>query len=238
MVSQIKLGNFTVDVILKDIRNIHLSVHPPTGRVRISAPKRMHMDSIRGFAVSKLHWIKQQQAKLRGQERETPREYVERESHYLWGERYLLAIIENQGPPSIELKHNRMFLQVRPGTDTERRQALVEEWYRGQIKAVVPELIAKWGPVLGVSVRRVFIQRMKTRWGSCNTQAGTIRLNTELAKKPKECLEYIVVHEMIHLLEPRHNSRFIHLLDQHLPMWQYRRQALNRLPIRREEWGY
>jgi predicted metal-dependent hydrolase len=237
-VSQIHLGDIAVDVLLKDIKNVHLSVYPPAGRVRISAPKRMSLDTIRVFALSKLGWIRQQQAKLRQQERETPREYVERESHYLWGKRYLLTVTESDEPPSIELKHRRMLLRVRPGTDTNKRQALVEEWYREQLKEAVPPLLERWQPVLGVSLERWFVQRMKTRWGSCNHKARTIRLNTELAKKPAECLEYIVVHELVHLLEPTHNARFVSLMDRFVPQWQYHRETLNRLPVRRETWSY
>jgi len=238
MVSQIKLGDIAVDVVLKDIKNVHLSVYPPTGRVRISAPKRMSIDTIRVFAISKLDWIKQQQTKLREQERETPRDYVDRESHYVWGKRYLLTVSKSDEPPSIELKHSRMLLRVRPGTDELKRQALLEAWYREQIKTAVPPLHTRWQPLLGVRVERFFVQRMKTKWGSCNHKARTIRLNTELAKKPAECLEYIVVHELVHLLEPTHNARFVALMDRFMPKWQFHRQVLNRLPVRREQWSY
>ncbi|HKI02797.1 MAG TPA: SprT family zinc-dependent metalloprotease [Thermoanaerobaculia bacterium] len=238
MVSQIELGDIKVDVVLKDIKNVHLSVYPPTGRVRISAPKRMSLDTIRVFAISKLDWIKQQQTKLREQERETPRDYVDRESHYIWGKRYLLTLTESDEPPSIELKHRRMLLRVRPQTDAAKRQTFVEDWYREQLKKAVPPLLERWQPLLGVSVDRWFVQRMKTKWGSCNHKASTIRLNTELAKKPPECLEYIVVHELVHLLEPTHNARFVALMDRFMPKWQFHRQALNRLPVRQERWSY
>ncbi len=238
MVSQIKLGDIVVDVVLKDIKNVHLSVYPPTGRVRISAPKRMSIDTIRVFAISKLGWIKQQQTKLREQEREAPRDYVDRESHYVWGKRYLLTVSESDKRPSIELKHSRMLLQVRPRTDEDKRQALVEEWYREQIKTAVPPLLTRWEPLLDVRVERFFVQRMKTKWGNCNHTARTIRLNTELAKKPAECLEYIVVHELVHLLEPTHNARFVALMDRFIPKWQFYREVLNRLPVRREKWSY
>jgi predicted metal-dependent hydrolase len=237
-VSQIHLGDIAVDVVLKDIKNVHLSVHPPTGRVRISAPKRMRIDTIRVFAVSKLAWIRQQQRKLRDQERETPREYVERESHFLWGKRHLLTVVENEGPPSIEVTHSRLFLRVEPGTDEKRRQALVEAWYREQLKQAVPPLVARWQQLLGVNVQRFFVQRMKTRWGSCNPRSGSIRLNTELAKKPRACLEYLVVHEMIHLIEPTHNARFVALMDGAMPQWRIVREQLNRLPVRHDEWAY
>jgi len=238
MVRQLKLGEITVDVLLKDIKNVHLSVHPPTGRVRISAPARMSLDTIRVFAISKLGWIKQQQKKLQEQGRETPREYLDRESHYIWGKRSLLTVSESNQAPSVELKHSRMLLRVRPGTDERRRHALVEGWYRDQIKNAVPPLIAKWEPLLGVKVERFFVQRMKTKWGSCNPGAGHIRLNTELAKKPPECLEYIVVHEMTHLLEPTHNAYFRALIDRFMPRWQFYLDQLNRLPISHEDWHY
>jgi predicted metal-dependent hydrolase len=238
MRSQIELGNITVDVVLKDIKNVHLSVYPPTGRVRISAPRRMSLDTIRVFAISKLDWIREQQAKLREQERETPRDYVDRESHYVWGKRYLLTVTESDEPSAIELKHRRMLLRVRPRTDASKRRELVEEWYRERLKEAVPPLLARWQPPLGVEVERWFVQRMKTKWGSCNHRSHTIRLNTELAKKPPECLEYIVVHELVHLLEPTHNARFAELMDRFMPKWQFHRQALNRLPVRQETWSY
>ncbi|HEY2291155.1 MAG TPA: SprT family zinc-dependent metalloprotease [Thermoanaerobaculia bacterium] len=238
MVSKIELGDITVDVVLKDIKNVHLSVYPPAGRVRISAPTRMSLDTIRVFAISKLDWIKHQQAKLRAQERETPREFLDRESHYIWGKRHLLTVIENDAPPAIELKHRRMILRVRPGTGQEKREALVEEWYREQLKEALPPLLERWEPLLGVKAKRCFVQRMKTKWGSCNHRSGTIRLNTELAKKPPQCLEYIVVHELVHLLEPTHNARFLSLMDRFMPNWQLHREELNRLPLRRETWSY
>ncbi len=238
MVQELKLGDIVVDVVLKDIKNVHLSVYPPTGRVRISAPERMNIDTIRVFAVSKLDWIKRQQTKLREQERETRREYVDRESHYVWGKRYLLTVSESDEPPSIELTHSRILLRVRPGTDERKRQALMEDWFRGQIKQAVPPLLARWQPLVGVGVERFFVRRMKTKWGSCNHKARTIRLNTELAKKPAECLEYIVVHELVHLLEPTHNAHFIALMDRFMPKWQFYSQVLNRLPVRREKWSY
>ena len=238
MVSQIKLGDIAVDVVLKDIKNVHLSVYPPTGRVRISAPERMSMETIRAFAISKLGWIKQQQAKVREQERETPRDYLDRESHYVWGKRYLLTVSESDAPPSIELKHDRMLQRVRPRTDKDKRQALVEGWYREQIKTAVPPLLGRWEPQVGVRVERLYVQRMKTKWGSCNYKAHTIRLNTELAKKPADCLEYVLVHELVHFLERYHNDRFRGYMDQFMPQWRLYRDELNRTPLANEEWGY
>jgi hypothetical protein len=238
MNAQVKLGDIAVDVALKDIHNVHLSVHPPNGRVSISAPLRMSLDAIRLFAISKLGWIKRQQRKLREQERMTPREYLDREGHYVWGRRYLLAVIENVQTPSVELSHSRMVLRVRPGTDQSRMESLVEGWYREQLKKAVPPLLAKWEPLIGVKVERLFVQRMKTKWGSCNLVSHSVRLNTELAKKPHECFEYIVVHEMAHLLEPTHNARFVSLMDRFLPKWQFYRDVLNRFPVRHELWKY
>lgn len=238
MASRIKLGDLVVDVVLKDIKNIHLSVYPPDGAVRISAPKRMSLDTIRLFAISRLTWIKQQQKTLREQERETPRDYVERESHYVWGKRYLLELREVDAAPTVELRHKRLILHVRPGTSYASREAVLEEWYRQQLKAAVAPLLARWEPLLGVPIRRFFVQRMKTKWGSCNHYQRTIRLNTELAKKPPECLEYLVVHELAHLIEPTHNARFVALMDRFMPQWRMRRELLNRLPVRRETWSY
>jgi len=238
MITQIELGDITVDVVFKDIKNIHLSVYPPTGRVKISAPLRMDIDTIRIFAISRLGWIKQKQKKFQGQERETPREYLDLESHYVWGKRYLLKILEVNEAPSVELKHNKIILRVRPETDDKKKQAIIDAWYREQLKKAVPPLIARWEPLLGVKVERFFVQRMKTKWGSCNCKARNIRLNTELAKKPIECLEYTIVHEMTHLLEPTHNSRFIALMDQFMPKWQFCRDKLNQLPVSHENWIY
>jgi predicted metal-dependent hydrolase len=238
MVTQIKLGDMAVEVVKKDIKNIHLSVYPPAGRVRISAPLRMNLDTIRVFVISKLGWIKQQQKKLREQERETPREYLDRESHYVWGKRYLFKVIESDQAPAVELKPSQMLLRTRLGVSNEKKQAVVEEWYRAQLKQAIPLLIAKWEPLMGVKVERFFVQRMKTKWGSCSLGSGSIRLNTELAKKPPACLEYIVMHEMAHLLEPTHSRRFIGLMDRFLPKWRLHRDELNRLPVRHEKWEY
>jgi len=238
MTETIELGGISVDVVQKNIKNVHLSVHPPTGRVRISAPSRMKLDTIRVFAISKLGWIKHQQQKLREQERETPREYLDRESHSVWGKRYLLKVVEQDSPPGVELAHSTMILRVRPDATEEKKESIVADWYRRQLKEAVPALIAKWEPLMGVKVEKFFVQRMKTKWGSCSPGPRHIRLNSELAKKPRECLEYIVVHEMAHLLEPSHNARFIGLMNRFMPKWQYYRDNLNRLPVRHERWGY
>lgn len=231
------LGSITIAVVKKDIKNVHLSVYPPAGDVRISAPLRMNLETIRVFAVSKLAWIKEQQKRITGQERESPRGYVERESHYVWGKRYLLKVTEKDSPAEVSLLHNRLVLQVRPAWSQERIQEFLDAWYRGQIRAAVPAFIRRWEPVLGVKVGQVFVRRMRTKWGSCSRTKSSIRLNTDLAKKPLECLEYIVVHEMAHLIEPTHNSRFLALMDRAMPNWLQYREMLNRLPIRYENWG-
>ena len=238
MATQFHLGEIAVDVVLKDIKNIHLSVYPPTGKVRIAAPLRMVIDTIRVFAITKLGWIKSQQKKLREQERETPREYLDRESHYVWGKRYLLKMVEKEAVPCVELKHNKMILQLRPASSHEKKQAILDAWYREQIKEAAPPLIAKWERILDVQSGRVFVQKMKTKWGSCSTGPKNIRLNTDLAKKPPQCLEYIVVHELAHLLERHHNDRFTAIMDTHMPQWRQYREMLNSLPLAHQEWGY
>jgi len=238
MTTQLKLGDIIVDVTLKDIKNVHLSVYPPPGKVRISAPKRMKLDIVRVYAISKLGWIKQQQKRIRLQERETPREYLDRESHYVWGKRYSLKTVEEPGAPRVDLNHSAMVLRIRPGSNHERKDAAVAQWYRDQIKEAASRLMAKWEPIIGVRVERFFVQHMKTRWGSCNRSARSIRLNTDLAKKPRECLEYIVVHEMVHLLESTHNANFVSLMDRFMPQWRLRREQLNQLPVRHETWTY
>ena len=183
MATQILLGDIAVDVIKKDIKNLHLSVHPPTGRVRISAPMRMDLATIRVFAISKLGWIRSHQRRQRAQEREPAREYLNRESHFVWGRRYLLKVIEADAAPLIDLRHRAMVLSVRPGADADKRESVLEAWYREQLKLAVPAVLAKWQPLIGVRVRRIFVQRMKTKWGSCSPAAGSIRLNTELDRK-------------------------------------------------------
>lgn len=238
MSSRLLIGKLEVEVVRKDIENVHLSVLPPAGRVRISAPSHMNLDTLRVYAVSRLSWIRRQQAKLQGQDRETPRDYVDRESHHVWGKRYLMTVEEKDEPPRVELVHRKMILQVRPGAAQEKRKAVLAAWYRDLLKEAVPSLIARWEPMLGVKVEKFFIQHMKTKWGGSSPDRGTIRLNTELAKKPPECLEYLVVHEMVHFLEPTHNERFVSLMNRFMPNWRSRKDLLNSLPIRHELWEY
>lgn len=238
MTEQIQIGDISVDVIFKDIKNVHLSVHPPTGRVRISAPSRMKLDTIRVYAISKIDWIKKHQRKLQEQERETPREYLDRESHYVWGKRYLLKVNEANHPPSVELRHTQMVLTIRPGSGVEKREAIVATWYREEVRKAAAPLLKKWEVAMGVKTGQCYIQRMKTKWGSCNPSTRSVRLNSDLAKKPRGCLEYIVVHELTHLLEPSHNARFTTLMDQFLPNWKQYRAELNRIPLSHVEWEY
>lgn len=234
----IDLGGIPAEVLRKRIKHVHLSVYPPAGRVQISAPEQMALDTIRVFAISRLAWIRGQQRKVQAQQRETPRDYIDRESHYLWGRRYLLSLGEHDAPPRIDLQHRHIVLSVRPGTSTERRQALLDAWYREQLRQALPPLLHQWQGAMNVQASRVFVQRMKTQWGSCNPSRHTIRLNTDLAKKPPECLEYIVVHELAHLIEPSHNARFVAVMNLFLPRWQHYRDELNNLPVRHDNWDY
>lgn len=238
MTQTIQLGDIAVDVVLKKVKNVHLSVYPPTGAVRISAPEHMSLETVRVFAISKLDWIKREQRKLREQARETPREYLDRESHFVWGERRLLKVEEVDAPPCVRLLPKHLLLRVRPDTDEDKRQALVARWYRDQVRAALPPLLPKWEAKIGVTVAQVFVQKMKTKWGSCNPDTSNIRLNSELAKKPPECLEYILVHELTHLLEPTHNERFKQLLSKFMPHWRDWRDELNRAPLAHEDWDY
>jgi predicted metal-dependent hydrolase len=232
------LGELRAEVTRKPIKHVHLSVHPPAGRVRVAAPEGMALSTIRLFVISKLAWVRTQQRKMQAQERETPREFLNRESHSVWGKRYLLETRFADAAPAVELTPRQLTLQVRPGADAARCEQVLDAWYRQQVHAAVPALLTLWQPRLGVQAQRVFVQRMKTKWGSCTPASGHIRLNTDLAKKPLPCLEYIVVHELVHLLEPTHNARFAALMDSHLPQWQQRRLQLNRLPLRHADWDY
>ena len=235
---QIILGDMSIDVVQKEIKNVHLSVYPPSGRVRISAPLRMDMDTIRVFAISKLGWIKKQQIKLCEQERETPREYINRESHYYLGKRYLLKVIEHKASPKVVLKHNTIELYLRENTSLDKRRAVLENWYRQRLKEIVPDYLVKWEKIMKVKVEEFGIKKMKTRWGTCNQEAGRIWLNLELAKKPTPCIEYVIVHEMVHLLEKKHNETFIAYMDKFLPKWRFYKEELNKRPLRHENWNY
>ena len=234
----IHLGEMIIDVDLKDIKNIHLSVYPPLGRVRIAAPLRMDLDTIRVFAISKLKWIKKQQEAFKKQERETQREYLTRESHYFLGERYLLKVTEIEASPKIIVKRKEIQMFVRPFTSPEKKREIFDEWYRDELKRIVPPMIETWENKIGVISNEYGIKRMRTKWGTCNHSAKRIWLNLELAKKPLECIEYIVVHELLHLVEPSHNDRFVALLEDHMPKWKFYRDELNRIPFSHLNWRY
>jgi len=236
MTETIHIGGLSIQVTKKDIKNVHLSVHPPDGRVTLVAPTATRLEVARAYAISKLSWIREQQRKLKNQARETPRQFIERESHYLWGRRYLMTILYRDAKPCVTLDHKRITLTVRPGSDARRRAEVIHEWHKSILHQVVPTLIKKWEPKLEVKVADYFLQRMKTKWGSCNHKAGNIRLNTELVKKPKDLLEYVIVHEMVHLLEPTHSDRFMAILGEHYPTWREARAELNELPLTAEVW--
>ena len=236
MSETIQLGNLSILVTRKDIKNVHLSVYPPDGRVTLVAPVATRLDVARAYASSRLGWIRQQQAKLKSQARETPRKFIERESHHLWGRRYLLSVVEKDEKPLVTLSHRKITLGVRPGSDMAKRESVIHEWHKTLLHGLVPQLIEKWQTKLGVAVSNYFLQRMKTKWGSCNPRAGNIRLNTELVKKPKDLLEYVIVHEMVHMLEPRHSERFIALMTKYYPAWREARAELNELPLAAEVW--
>jgi predicted metal-dependent hydrolase len=232
----IQLGEVSVRITKKNIKNVHLAVHPPDGQVTLTAPRSTRLDVVRAYAISKLPWIREQKEKLTSQAREAPREYINRESHYLWGRRYLMMVICRNVKPHVSLDHKRITLIVRPDSDFEKRAQIIHDWHKARLHETVPRLIKNWELRLNVRVTRYFLQRMKTKWGSCNYKAGHIRLNTELVKKPIDLLDYVIVHEMIHLLEPTHSDRFFALLQQHYPTWREVRAELNALPLTAETW--
>ena len=236
---QITVCNITIDVIRKDIKNIHLAVYPPTGRVRIAAPLSVNNDTIRLFAISKLGWIKRHQREFDAQERISPREYKQRESHYFQGRRYLMKSIEKDDPPKVILRTRTYIeLYIRPNTSFEKRQEVITEWYRVELKKLIPSIIEKWEKSLNVKVDEWQVKQMKTNWGTCNIEKKRILINLELAKKPLHCLEYVILHEMVHLLERHHNERFLYYMDSFLPNWKQIRTELNKLPVNHADWEY
>jgi predicted metal-dependent hydrolase len=237
MTEMIQLGAVSIAVTRKDIKNVHLSVHPPHGRVTLSAPRATRLEVARAYAISKLGWIREQQKKLAYQARETPRQFINRESHSLWGRHHLMTVAHRDAKPFVALDHKRIILTVRPGSDAAKRAEVIHEWHKALLHEAVPLLIQKWERKLKVKVRGYFLQRMKTKWGSCNHRAGHIRLNTELVKKPKDLLEYVIVHEMAHLIESTHSDRFIGILEKHYPTWREARAELNELPLTAEAWN-
>jgi len=239
MTHHIRVSGIDVEVVRKDIKNLHVGVYPPEGKVRVAAPLLLDDDAVRLAVISKLSWIRRQKAHFREQPRQSKREYVPRESHYFLGRRYLLNIIEHAGRPRVEIRRsNRMDLFVPKGTDASNREQLILNWYRKELKAMIPSLIEKWQAVIGVEVVEWGVKRMKTKWGSCSAESKRIWINLELAKKPVQCLEYIMVHEMVHLLERNHTERFIALMDKFMPSWRLLRDELNHTPLSHEKWSY
>jgi predicted metal-dependent hydrolase len=236
---RITVGEIHIEVIRKEIKNIHLGVYPPHGRVRIAAPLSFDDEAVRLFAVSKMAWVKRQQAKFQNQERQTRREYVTGESHYVNGTRYLLNVIYGTFAPKVVLRSKTYIdLYVREGSAREQRERVMKEWYRKQLKEQIPGLLEKWRRVTGVEVESWGVKLMKTKWGTCNAKAKRIWLNLELAKKPGHSLEYIMVHEMVHLLERRHNERFVAYMDKFMPRWRVYKEELNSLILGHADWDY
>ena len=228
-----------MEVVRKDIKNLHVGVYPPSGRVRVAVPLHLDDDAVRLAVISRLGWIRRRKTEFERQDRQSRRELVTGESHYFEGHRFRLDVIESSGPPAVRLLNNsRMELQVRPGTDRETREAVLYRWYRRQLRNRLPPLVAKWEPKVGERVAEIRIRKMKTRWGTCTATARRIWLNLELAKKPASCLEYVLVHEMVHLIERTHSERFRCLMDGLMPRWRAHRDELNQAPLAHEDWTY
>jgi predicted metal-dependent hydrolase len=237
--SRITVSGLPVEIVRKAIKNLHLGVYPPNGRVRVAAPVRVHDEAVRLAVISRLAWIKRQRRRFHSQERQSAREYVSRESHYFLGRRYLLHVVEGDGSSRVSRKGNKVLeLQVRVGASRDKREQILLAWYRKNLKVLILPLIEKWEAKIGTKVESWGVRRMKTKWGSCNSAEQRIWLNLELAKKPIHCLEYILVHEMVHLIERKHNDRYIALMDQFLPSWRARRDELNHAPLAHETWSY
>ncbi len=228
-----------MEIVRKEIKNLHLAVYPPNGRVRVAVPLRIDDEAVRLVVISRLGWIRRQQDRLSQQDRQSEREMITGESHYYLGRRYRLDVIEHNDPPTVALPNNTtMELRVRPGSTRDKREAVLHQWYRRQLREQLPQLIAKWEPIVGVTVAQWGIKKMKTRWGTCNVDARRVWLNLELAKKPPSCLEYVLVHEMVHFLERHHYERFRDLMDRLMPQWRLHREELNRSPLAHENWEY
>ena len=236
----IKIGELDIHLTRKDIKNLHISVMPPDGQVRVSAPDNMTDTAIRMAVIHRIPWIRRQQTAFAKQERQSAREMVNGETHYLWGRRYRLEVIESDTLKSqtVKLKSGKLTLTVNKGASDEAKLKLLSEYYRGRLKARAPDLIDKWSKKTGVTISDWQIQKMKTKWGSCNIEEGNIRLNLDLAKKPLPCLEYIILHELLHFKERQHNDRFKALLDIYMPDWRSRRDSLNQMPLSQENWKH
>lgn len=235
----LEVSGLSVEIVRKKIKNLHLAVYPPDGMVRVAVPMQTTNENVRLAVISRLGWIKRKQAEFDRQPRQSERKFVAGESHYFQGRRYILEVSERSEKPSVALKNNsKILLSVRPGTPKEARAKIMADWYRGHLRQQVPALLEKWQPVIGKEVSGWRIQKMKTKWGSCNISEKRILLNLELAKKSPECLEYILVHELVHLHERHHNERFRTLMDQYMPKWRSCRDLLNNEPLAYENWVY
>lgn len=234
----IMVGGIAVEVVRKDIKNLHLGVYPPHGRVRVAAPLVVSDEAVRLAVIGKLGWIKHQKAKFAAQPRQSQREMVSGESHYFMGRRYRLRVYEQDAPAKVAIRGiASLDLFVRPGTSAEKREAVLQRWYRAQLMALIPPLLEQWQAQLGVAVAAWGVKKMKTKWGSSNVEARRVWLNLELAKKSPQCLEYVIVHELLHLLERKHNEHFLSLMDKFLPQWRLHRDALNKSPLGHEFWN-
>lgn len=234
----VTFGELTVDLQRKKIKNLHISVLPPDGRVRVSAPISLSDTAIRMAVVRRLVWIRQQQAQFQAQPRQSEREMCSGETHYLWGRGYRLDVVLVDRTAEVKLNGGWIRMKVPPYYDTVQRETVLNQWYRGILKQRLPKLMAKWQTEMKVEASFVGIKRMKTKWGSCNPQSSRIWINLELVKKPPECLEFIVVHELVHLQERKHNERFIGLMNMYLPNWREHRAKLNKMPLAYNHWGY
>ena len=236
---EIRVSGLAIRIVRKDIKNLHLGVYPPHGRVRVAAPLAVSDHAVRLAVVGKLGWIKRQRARFAAQPRQSEREMVSGESHYFQGRRYRLRVVEHPGAGRVVLRsRTALELWVRAGSDTNARQVVLQHWYREQLRELVPPLLAKWEAALGVRAADWRIKKMKTRWGACSADARRIWLNLELAKKPVKCLEYLIVHELVHLIEPYHSDHFIHMMDTHLPLWRQYQCELNSAPLAHASWSY
>ena len=235
----IEVSGIKVEVVRKNIKNLHLAVYPPLGRVRIAVPLRIDNDAARLAVVSKLSWIKKRQAKFLGQDRQSRREYISGESHYYFGRRYRLRVTHLDCPARVFIR-NKTFIDMHvPQNYTrDQREQLMYRWYRQELRNILPVLVAKWEKKMCLRANELRIKRLKTMWGSCNPTAKRIWFNLELAKKSELCVEYIIVHELAHLIERNHGDRFIKLMDRYMPQWRSIREELNKSPLAHENWSY
>lgn len=233
---QIQIGLLSLQLHRKAIKNLHISVLPPDGRIRVSAPEQMTDTAIRMAVVSRIPWIKKQQRDFAAQTRQSDREMVSGECHYYWGNPYRLNLVERIGRHEVKVLGNKIHLFVNPGTSVENRALVLKEFYRNQLKIQIGKLLPVWQQRIEVDVVDWGVKKMKTKWGSCNVNANRIWLNLELAKKSPECLEYILVHELVHLLERKHNEHFQAHMDKFMPNWIERRDLLNKLPLAFDRW--